>query len=164
MFWPLDAKSLKKPWCWERLRAGGEGGSRGWASWMAYRLSGREFEQTPGESGGQRSLVCCSPWGHKELDTTEQPNNNCKNWCISNALTRGERLYSFSEPFLVVLTMLQLIRHVITFIHWTLTECFLFWVLGLMGCPPRVQFCARGVFYANNFILSHYWVHCDTTD
>ena len=31
-----------------------------------------EFEQTPGDSGGQRSLVCCSPWGHKELDTTER--------------------------------------------------------------------------------------------
>ena len=29
-----------------------------------------EFKQTPGDSGGQRSLVCCSLWGHKELDTT----------------------------------------------------------------------------------------------
>ena len=29
-----------------------------------------EFEQTPGDSGGQRSLVCCSLVGHKELDTT----------------------------------------------------------------------------------------------
>ena len=33
-----------------------------------HRLSGHEFEQTPGDSGGQRSLVCHSPWGHKELD------------------------------------------------------------------------------------------------
>ena len=30
-----------------------------------------EFEQTPGDSGGQGSLACCSPWGHKELDTTK---------------------------------------------------------------------------------------------
>ena len=29
-----------------------------------------EFEQTPGDSGGQRSLMCCSLGGHKELDTT----------------------------------------------------------------------------------------------
>ena len=29
------------------------------------------FEQIPGDSEGQGSLVCCSPWGHKELDTTE---------------------------------------------------------------------------------------------
>ena len=33
-------------------------------------LNGHEFEQTPGESGGQRSLMCCSPWGHRELGTT----------------------------------------------------------------------------------------------
>ena len=37
-----------------------------------HRLNGHEFEQTPGGSGGQRSLVCCSPGGHKELDTTER--------------------------------------------------------------------------------------------
>ena len=34
-----------------------------------------EFEQTPGEGEGQGSLACCSPWGHKELDTSEQLNN-----------------------------------------------------------------------------------------
>ena len=31
-----------------------------------HRLNGHEFEQTPGDGGGQRSLVCCSSWGHKE--------------------------------------------------------------------------------------------------
>ena len=35
-----------------------------------HRLDGHEFDQTPGDSGGQRSLACCSPWGHKESDTT----------------------------------------------------------------------------------------------
>ena len=35
-----------------------------------HRLSGHEFEQTPGESGGQRSLVCCSPWGCEQSDVT----------------------------------------------------------------------------------------------
>ena len=30
-----------------------------------------EFEQTPGVDDGQRSLVCCSPWGYKESDKTE---------------------------------------------------------------------------------------------
>ena len=37
VLWPLDAKSWliwKKPWCWERLRAGGEGDDRGWDGWM----------------------------------------------------------------------------------------------------------------------------------
>ena len=31
-----------------------------------HRLDGREFEQAPGDGEGQGSLVCCSPWGHKE--------------------------------------------------------------------------------------------------
>ena len=39
-------------------------------------LNGHEFEQAPGDGEGQRGLVCCSPWGHKQLDTTEQLNNN----------------------------------------------------------------------------------------
>ena len=30
-----------------------------------HRLSGCEFEQTPGDSGGHRGLICCNPWGHK---------------------------------------------------------------------------------------------------
>ena len=34
-----------------------------------HRLNGHEFEQTPRDSEGQRSLACCSPWGRKELDT-----------------------------------------------------------------------------------------------
>ena len=35
-----------------------------------------EFEETPGVGNGQGSLGCCSPWGHKELDTTEQLNSS----------------------------------------------------------------------------------------
>ena len=34
-----------------------------------HRLNGHESEQTPGDSGGQRSLTCCYPWGHKGSDT-----------------------------------------------------------------------------------------------
>ena len=41
-----------------------------------HRLSGHEFEQAPGDGEGQGSLACCSPWGRKELDMTEQPNNS----------------------------------------------------------------------------------------
>ena len=35
---------------------------------------GHEFEQAPGVGDGQGRLVCCSPWGHKESDMTEQLN------------------------------------------------------------------------------------------
>jgi len=39
-----------------------------------HRLDGHEFEQARGVDEGQGSLVCCSPWDHKESDTTEQLN------------------------------------------------------------------------------------------
>ena len=35
-----------------------------------HQLSGHEFEQTLGDSEGQRPLVCCSPWGHRESEMT----------------------------------------------------------------------------------------------
>ena len=39
-----------------------------------HQLDGHEFEQAPGVGDGQGSLACCSPWGHKESDTTAQLN------------------------------------------------------------------------------------------
>ena len=36
-----------------------------------HRLNGHEFEPALGDGDGQGSLVCCSPWGCKELDATE---------------------------------------------------------------------------------------------
>jgi len=39
-----------------------------------HQLGGHEFEQALGVGDGQGSLVCCSPWGHKESDMTEQLN------------------------------------------------------------------------------------------
>ena len=47
------------------------------AEWH-HRFNGREFEQTLGDGEGQGSPACYSSWGHKELDTTEQLNNNKK--------------------------------------------------------------------------------------
>ena len=35
-----------------------------------HRFDGHEFEQAPGDGEGQGSLACCSPWGHKEWNTT----------------------------------------------------------------------------------------------
>ena len=39
------------------------------AGWH-HQLNGLELEKAPGDSEGQGSLVCCSPWGHKESDNT----------------------------------------------------------------------------------------------
>ena len=53
-----------------------EGGRRRGRQMVGWhrRLNGHEFEQAPGVGDGQGGLVCCSPCGCKELDTTEQLN------------------------------------------------------------------------------------------
>ena len=46
-------------------------GDRGRNGWMASLIDRHEFEQVPGVGDGQRSLVCCSPWGGRESDMIE---------------------------------------------------------------------------------------------
>ena len=73
IIWSPDAKSQligKRPWCWERLKAEGEGDNRGQNGWWHHWLKGHEFEQAP-DAERQGSLTCCSPWGRKELGMTE---------------------------------------------------------------------------------------------
>ena len=41
-----------------------------------HRCNEHELGQIPGDGEGQGGLVCCSPWGHKELGTAGQLNNN----------------------------------------------------------------------------------------
>ena len=52
--------------------------------WRHHQLNGHEFEQAPGVSDGQESLACCSPWGHKESDTTEWQNWGILNYIVSS--------------------------------------------------------------------------------
>jgi len=60
-----------KDW-WQEEKGLTEDEMVGWHHW----LNAHEFEKTPGDSEGQGSLVCCSPKGLKELEMTEQLNNN----------------------------------------------------------------------------------------
>ena len=70
------AGSLEKTWCLETLKAGGEGSKQDEIVGCLHQLNEHEFDQTLGDSEGQGSLTCCSPWGQKDSDTTEQLNNN----------------------------------------------------------------------------------------
>ena len=78
MLWPPDANSclIRKDSDagkdWRQKEGMKEDEIVGWHHW----LNGHEYEQTLGHSEGQWSLVCCSPWGCKELDKTELLNNN----------------------------------------------------------------------------------------
>ena len=73
ILWPPDVKNWlieKDPDAgkdWRQEKGTTEDERAGWH----HRLNGHEFEQAPGVGDGQGSLVCCSPWGCKELDITE---------------------------------------------------------------------------------------------
>ena len=84
VLWPPDAKSwligedphAGKDWRWEE-KGMTEDEVAGWHHW----LNGPKFEWAPGVGDGQGSLACCSPWGLKELDTTER-----LNWTVLNSI------------------------------------------------------------------------------
>ena len=77
ILWSLDAKGqlirkdpdAGKDWRQEETT---EDEMVGWH----HQLNGYEFEQASGDGEAKGSLACCSPWGHKESDTTERLNNN----------------------------------------------------------------------------------------
>ena len=86
ILWPPDAKSQhtrKDPGAgkdWGLEKGATEDEMVGWHHW----LNGQEFEQTLEDSEGPGSLLCCSPWGRKELDMTERLNNNGLIVCSQN--------------------------------------------------------------------------------
>ena len=69
ILWPPDAKNWliwKDPWCWERLRAGGEGDDRGCKGWLASPTQWTWVWANSRDGKGQGSLACYSPHGRKE--------------------------------------------------------------------------------------------------
>ena len=108
--WCKEPTHWKRPWCWERLRAKGEAGRQRmrWLDGIIDWLNGREFEQTLGDSEGQGSLACCSPWGHKELDTTY--------WLSNNDGILRESFYGF---YFLLLKVKSLSHVLLLAIPWT---------------------------------------------
>ena len=78
ILWPPDGKSWlirKDPDAGEDWRQEEKGMTEDEMIGCHHWLNGYEFEQALGDGKGQGSLVCCSPWGHKESDMTERLNN-----------------------------------------------------------------------------------------
>ena len=61
----------RRPWCWERLKAGREGDNRGWDSWMASPTCWTWVWANSGSWWWTGKPACCDLWGRKELDTIE---------------------------------------------------------------------------------------------
>ena len=81
--WCEKLAHLKRPWSWERLRAGREGDDRGWDGWMASPTQWTWVWVNLWVGDGQGSLACYGPWGRKESDMTEQLNLNWTEWSWS---------------------------------------------------------------------------------
>ena len=99
ILWPPDTKNqlrkdpdAGKHWRWEE-KGITEDEMVGWHHW----LNGHGFEWTPGVGDGQGGLACCSPWGHKESDTTER-----LNWTTFQKALGGKKtvkeIYLFKKP------------------------------------------------------------------
>ena len=74
IFWPLDAKNWllgKDPYAGKDWRQEEKGTTEDEIVGWHHQLNGHEFGWTSGVGDGQGSLACCSPWGHKELDMTD---------------------------------------------------------------------------------------------
>ena len=98
--WCEELTHLKRSWCWERLRVGGEGDGRGWDGWMASLTQRTSVWVDSGCWWWQGGLDCYSSWGHKESDMTER-------------LKRAELPYQnpkFSLLFTVRMWLTSLIR------------------------------------------------------
>ena len=106
ILWPPDRKNwlirkdsdAGKDWRWEE-KGTTEDEMVGWH----YQLDGHEFEQGPGVGDGQGGLACCSPWGLKEWDATEQ-----LNWtiCILSHNGKIENSYYLCKPWKILNVML----------------------------------------------------------
>ena len=82
LLWPPDVKNWltgKDPDAGKDWRQEEKGATEDEMVGWHHRLIGLEFEQTGGDSEGQGSLVCCSPWSWKELDKIERLNNISNN-------------------------------------------------------------------------------------
>ena len=85
VIWCEQLAHWKSPWCWERLRAEGEEGIRGWDGWTASQIKWtRTWANFRGWWGTGRPGVLQS-MGRKELDTTGRPNNMTP-WSFSPAI------------------------------------------------------------------------------
>ena len=114
IFWPPDVKNwviwkdpdAGKDWRWEEKRTT-EDEMVGWH----HRLNRHEFEKTLGVGDGQGALACCSPWGHKESDTTERL--NWTDWKLSLPWINGFSNYMIWtwKKSTVVQCALNLVNH-----------------------------------------------------
>ena len=140
--WCEELTHWKRLWCWERLRAEGEGDDRGWDGWMASPIQWTWVWWTPGVGDEQGGLACCGSWGRRESDRTER-----LNWTESLESTIFNSLKSFQSLFLQVFFL----HPSVSFISSSQTP--LIWRSYLLIIVPQVSE-DLGFFFSSLFFLS----------
>ena len=102
--WCKEVTYWKRSFCWERLKAEEKGTAGCEMVGWHHQLNRHEFEQAPGVDDGQGGLACCSPWGHKQLDTSKQLNWNDRRLAHTSTIT-----------FLFTIILFTLIHNIIPF-------------------------------------------------
>ena len=97
--WCEELTHWKRPWCWERLKAGGEGDNRDKMVEWHHRLNGHEFEQVPGDGEWRGSLARCSTWSHKVSHTTERLNNSNECYFVNKSFKPEKKEKTFSKTW-----------------------------------------------------------------
>ena len=100
----------KLKWCWERLRAEGEEGVRGWDSWMTSLMQLTWTLKTSGDGEGQGGLACCNQWVTQSQ--TQQDNWKTTHW---NLIFGGQFSSSLLGHFVSVQCNLPFLK----FGHWS---------------------------------------------
>ena len=110
ILWPPDAKTWlirKDPDAGKDWRQEEKGTTEDEMVGWHHGLNEHKFEQAPGDGEEQGSLACCSPWGGKKLDRTEQLNNNNK--CVSHLVpTLGLSVPSTIEAGISIIFIRQM--------------------------------------------------------
>ena len=117
--WLEELTYWKRPWCWQRLKAEGEGDDRGWDGWMASPTR-CTFGWTPGVGDGQGGLACCNSWGRKESNMTEQLKWTELNWIpvlsrVSSFRSYKRQITDIQKPQEVFQTLVVLLKKKVKF-------------------------------------------------
>ena len=129
---PPDAKSWviwKDPDAGKDWRREEKGTTQDEMVWWHHRLSGDEYEWTPGVGDGQGGLACCGPCGCEELDATKR-----LNWTDDYNLSLLFHLRLGKDVFQILLFCCHLLARIL----WRILHC------QLLGYPEIYFFCEKG--------------------
>ena len=134
------------------MKAGGEGNDRGWDVGCYHRLNGHEFKESLGVGDGQGGLACCSPWYHKESDTTKRLNWTEQFLYNKTCYIKTYNLINFIVSFIIFNHVTSHSQYIYMHIcAQVLSHVYLFWTPQTVACQASLSM---------GFPSQEYWSGC----